>query len=92
VILVNSTHSPQEFNAPANGSLVSVDAAGIATRHKLGSMTNPIVNTVILGAFTKLTHVVTLGSLEEAIREKVPGHAEANVEAAREAYATMRAL
>lgn len=89
VVLVNSKHVPQDFNVTVDGTLASVDAAGIATRHKLGSMTNPIVNTVILGAFTRLTKVVRLGSLEEAIQEKVPGHAEANVQAAREAYETV---
>ena len=58
---------------------------GIAQRFGLGSKTQPIVNTAILGALAVTTELVTLESVCEAIREEVPQKAEANVSAARAA-------
>jgi len=69
--------------------LVTVDASGIARAHGLGSRTQPIVNTAILGAFAAASGVVSLESVCESIREEVPSHAEANVAAAREAAAAV---
>ncbi len=66
--------------------LAVVDAAAIAVKHQLGSPTAPVVNTAILGAFSKITGLVTLGSVIRAIRENVPEKREENVAAAREAY------
>jgi 2-oxoacid:acceptor oxidoreductase gamma subunit (pyruvate/2-ketoisovalerate family) len=63
-----------------------VDASGIAVRNKLGSVTSPIVNTAILGAFARATGLVSIEAVLEAIRESVPMKAEENATAAKEAY------
>ncbi len=63
-----------------------VDAGAIAVHHSLGTPTSPVVNTAILGAFSKITGMVTIGSIIRAIRENVPTKGEENVAAAREAY------
>jgi len=63
-----------------------VDAGGIAVEHRLGSITNPIVNTAILGAFSKATGLVSIGAVENAILEYVPVKREENRLAARAAY------
>ncbi|RLB26052.1 MAG: pyruvate ferredoxin oxidoreductase [Deltaproteobacteria bacterium] len=63
-----------------------VDAGQIAIRHGLGSVTNPIVNTAILGAFAKATGLVSIDAVEKAIMEYVPVKREANRRAARAAY------
>ena len=63
-----------------------VDAGAIAVSHRLGSPTSPVVNTAILGAFSKITGMVTIGSVIRAIRDNVPEKKEENVAAAREAY------
>lgn len=63
-----------------------VDAAGIAVAHRLGSPSNPIVNTAILGAFARATGLVGIAAVEEAIAETVPAKKEENRRAAREAY------
>ena len=47
----------------------------------------PIVNTTILGAFSKVTQTVTIESIMEAVRENVPSKPENNAKAALEAYA-----
>jgi 2-oxoacid:acceptor oxidoreductase gamma subunit (pyruvate/2-ketoisovalerate family) len=84
-ILVNS---PKDLQSSEFSKFkVAVVAAGdIAVRHKLGSPTAPVVNTAILGAFSKITGMVTIGSVVRAIREHAPDKKEENVAAAREAY------
>jgi 2-oxoacid:acceptor oxidoreductase gamma subunit (pyruvate/2-ketoisovalerate family) len=63
-----------------------VDATAIAVRHRLGTRTNPIVNTAILGAFSRATGLVRIESVMASIREGVPKGPEENAAAAREAY------
>ena len=63
-----------------------IDAGSIAVSHKLGTQTSPVVNTAILGAFSKITETVTIGSVIQAIQDNVPDKKEENVAAAREAY------
>ncbi len=89
-ILLNSSQEPSTFSFPAQFRVATVDAGGIARRHNLGSRTEPIVNTAILGAFAKLTGVVGIEALAEAIRESVPGKGKENEAAAREAYDNVR--
>ena len=64
--------------------------SSIAIQNGLGSRTNPIVNTAILGAFSKVTGLVGIDSVALAIREEVPGKKNENVKAAREAYQEVR--
>jgi pyruvate ferredoxin oxidoreductase gamma subunit/2-oxoisovalerate ferredoxin oxidoreductase gamma subunit len=86
-LLLNTDKTPQSFAAQFAGCrLCTVDASRIALTHQLGSRTHPIVNTAILGAFARATGVVSLDAVCEAIREEVPSHHQANVEAAREAF------
>ena len=66
--------------------LVLVPASELAREH-LG---RPLPNAALLGAFAAVTGVVTLSSLEEAIREKFRGAvADGNVAAARAAFAVV---
>lgn len=85
-ILINSDRRPESYGALANLYRVSTVGAGaIAERHGLGSRTQPIVNTAILGAFAVDSDLVSLESICRAIEQEVPQRAEANVRAAREA-------
>lgn len=63
-----------------------VNAGAIAVQHRLGSPANPIVNTAILGAFSRTTGLVGLAAVEQAIEEYVPVKKEENKRAARDAY------
>ena len=85
-IIVNSDRRPEELELPERFKVATVDANRIAVKHRLGSPTNPIVNTAILGAFARITRLVGLDPLLEAVREAVPLQKEANVAATREAY------
>jgi len=89
-ILVNSGHPPETFQHMKDFQIATVDATGIAIRNGLGSRTNPIVNTAILGAFSKVTGLVGIDSIALSIREEVPGKKDENARAAREAYQEVR--
>ncbi len=86
-ILLNSDSPPESFTALQKFLVATVPAGEIAVTHNLGTRTNPIVNTVILGAFARLTGFVSLETLLEAIAEKIPERQrERNQAAARDAY------
>jgi 2-oxoacid:acceptor oxidoreductase gamma subunit (pyruvate/2-ketoisovalerate family) len=85
-ILINSGHAPETFQHLKDFRIATVDATGIAIRNGLGSRTNPIVNTAILGAFSKVTALVGIDSVALSIREEVPGKKDENARAAREAF------
>lgn len=91
-IIINSDRSPGEFTLPAKFRIATVDAKRIAVEHHLGNPTNPIVNTAILGAFARITGLVGLKPLLEAVREAVPLQKEANAAATEEAYKEAQAL
>ena len=87
MIIVNSDKKPSEVKLPKSGfKVVTIDATGIAVKHKLGSLAAPIVNTAICGAVYKFLKLGKLDALTAAIKEGVPMAAEANMAAAVEAY------
>ena len=85
-ILINSEKKPEDFHFDGDFKVVTVDASAIAVKHGLGSVTQPIVNTSILGAICKVLKVAKIESVIAAIEEEVPAKVEANAAAAREAY------
>lgn len=89
-ILINSDRDPSAYDALAKRFRVSlVDASSIAREFGLGSKSQPIVNTAILGAFAADSGLVGLDAICDAIAEAVPVHPEKNVEAARRAAAAI---
>ena len=89
-IVVNSPEAPDRLGIPRQFRVASVDASEIAVRHGLGSRTQPVVNTTLLGAFARATGIVTLEALLHAIEEEVPIKQEENKAAATEAYEKVR--
>ncbi len=85
-IIINSDRKPEELGFPNKYKVVTVDATKIAVKHKLGTITAPIVNTAIVGAVVKILNLAKIESVLEAIKEDVPSNPEANVAAAKEAY------
>lgn len=91
-ILINSDRGPQGYpDLAARFRVGTVDASAIAARHGLGSKTQPIVNTAIIGAFAAFSGMVALDSVCRAIEDDMPARAAANVAAAREAAAALEA-
>jgi 2-oxoacid:acceptor oxidoreductase gamma subunit (pyruvate/2-ketoisovalerate family) len=89
-ILVNSDRAPSEYqDLTGRFRVATVDAGTIAREHGLGSKTQPIVNTAILGAFAAFSGVVAIESVCAAIAQGVPIQADENVAAAREAAAAV---
>ena len=86
VILINSKASPDSFLLSKRFKVFTIDASAIASRHKLGSESAPIVNTSLLGAFAKLTGEIGIESLIGSIIENMAIKADENIKAAREAY------
>jgi 2-oxoacid:acceptor oxidoreductase gamma subunit (pyruvate/2-ketoisovalerate family) len=89
-IVVNTERLPDAFASLAGRYRVAtVDAGAIATAHGIGSKSQPIVNTAILGAYAAASGQVGLDAVCDAIREEVPIMPEENVAAARAAAAAV---
>ncbi len=86
MVLVNTEKKPEELNLGSTKNIATVDATEIAINHGLGSRTAPIVNSAILGAFSKASGLVSLESLTESILNNAPSKKEENAAAAKDAY------
>jgi 2-oxoacid:acceptor oxidoreductase gamma subunit (pyruvate/2-ketoisovalerate family) len=86
VIIINSEKTPASFKFPSKFKVATVNATGIAVKHKLGTLAAPIVNTAIVGAVVKMLGLTELEPLLAAIKEGVPIRQEDNMAAAKEAY------
>lgn len=84
-IILNTQKKPSEFSY-AKAKVFCVDATAIAVANKLGTSTNPIVNTAILGAYSKAVGNVGMKAIEWAIEENAPIKTEENKKAAQEAF------
>jgi 2-oxoacid:acceptor oxidoreductase gamma subunit (pyruvate/2-ketoisovalerate family) len=91
LIVVNTERAPEALTGLTDRYRVAtVDASGIAASHGIGTKSQPIVNTAILGAYAAAASFPSLDALCAAIGEEVPNKAEENVAAAREAAAAVR--
>lgn len=85
-VVVNSVDPPAALGIDGSFRVATVDASGIALAHGLGTPAQPVVNTAILGAFVRVTGIVTLAALLDAITHEVPSRAEENRAAAGDAF------
>ena len=83
--VINSAKSATEFDF-GDAKVFTVDATKIAVDNRLGTITNPIVNTAILGAYSKAVGNVGLTAIIEAILENAPVKKEENQKAAKDAF------
>jgi len=88
-IIINSDRRPEDYLFLGPYRVATLDANSIAQKFGLGSVSVPIVNTTILGAFAKATQTVTIESIMEAVRQNVPSKPENNAKAALEAFQTV---
>jgi len=82
VILINTNREIDSFKKLRTFKMGLINAGPIARSVGLGDT----FNTVMLGAYVRLTHLVRLETLIEAIKTMVPSKVEANIEAAHKAY------
>lgn len=91
LILVNTERAPEELEALAlRFRVATVDASAIAIANGIGTRSQPIVNTAILGAYAAASGVVGLDAICDAIREEVPIKPSENEAAARAAADSVR--
>jgi 2-oxoacid:acceptor oxidoreductase gamma subunit (pyruvate/2-ketoisovalerate family) len=88
-LLLNTKGLPEKFKK-VEARVALVDATGIAISHGIGSRTNPIVNTAILGGFVKASNLISIETMCEIVKDNAPGDPKKNVDAVREAYEKTR--
>lgn len=90
MVLVNTGEDPEKIAKQIGfDNVATVNATKIALENKLGSKVQPIVNTGIVGAFAKVSGLVSIESVEQAILT-LPLYAERNAKAAKEAYEAVK--
>ncbi len=86
IILLNGDRHSLKKVAYSDFRTATVDATRIALKHGLGTRTHPIVNTAILGAFSRVFRMPPMDAIIDAIYEEVPVKPAENVKAAKDAY------
>lgn len=90
-ILINTDRAPESYvKLTPYFTVATVNASDIAVRHGLGTRSQPIVNTAIVGASSSVFGWFGMEAVEAAIADEVPVKVPENVEAAREAAAAVR--
>ena len=81
-LVVNSWKKPEELDINGDFNIATADVTNISQRLGLA-----LVNTAMLGAFSSVTSLVSLASIEKAIKQKLPlPAADVNAKAARMSY------
>lgn len=81
-ILINTNREISSFEGWRGFKMGLIDASSIARGVGLGDT----FNTAMLGGYVRLTNLVEMETLTEAIRKMAPSKVEKNIEAAEEAY------
>ena len=81
-LLINTHQGIDSFRKFRKFKIGLVDAGPIARSLGLGAT----FNTAMLGAYVRLTNLITLKTLAETVKVMAPAKKEENVEAVREAY------
>jgi len=86
IIIINSPNVPEKLRGTGM-NVAFVDATRISEEYGLRAAGFTIVNVTMNGAFAKATNIISLESLEKAIRHALGDKlAPKNIEAARKAY------
>ncbi|MFA6107022.1 MAG: pyruvate ferredoxin oxidoreductase subunit gamma [Patescibacteria group bacterium] len=75
LMIINTPKSPEEISLNAGLAAKNIHTLD-ATKIALETIGRNIVNTIILGAFAKITGFISLKSLDEAIKEQLAGKGE----------------
>jgi pyruvate ferredoxin oxidoreductase gamma subunit len=91
-VLVNASRQPEYLNVFSGFHLAWVDATGIAIRNRLGTPTHPIINTAMVGAFTRMLEIPPLDMIFDVIKEDIAANPAQNITASKDAYEKVRLL
>lgn len=82
-VLLNVPFAPDKSELAGDIEIATVDATSIA----LETLGRPITNTALLGAFSKATGIVSIESIEKAIKKYFPGRlGDMNIAAVKKSY------
>jgi len=91
-VLINASRQPENLNIFSGFHLAWVDATGIAIRNRIGTHTHPIINTAMIGAFTRMLEMPPLDMIFDAIQEDISVKPEQNIMASKDAYERVQLL
>ena len=91
-ILVNASIQPENLEVFSGFHLAWVDATGIAVQNRLGTRTHPIINTAMIGAFSRMLEMPPLEMISDAIKEEIAVKPEQNIRAVKDAYESVQLL
>lgn len=92
LFLINSSNPIEHFKKIKANRICTIDANAIARDMSLGTPTAPIVNTIILGAFTRFSGLVDIKLLSEGIKKYIETKPEINIAGAVRAYEEINAM
>jgi pyruvate ferredoxin oxidoreductase gamma subunit len=75
LVIINTHLAPEKFNLNGRFRVATVDAVAIAVKNHLTKDGFPVINTPMLGAFAKMTGLVSLENIEKALKSKLPKEA-----------------
>jgi len=84
--LINTYHSIDYFKNLRDFTMGLVDAASIARNLGLGGN----FNMAMLGSYVRLTNLIRLETLIEAVNQMIPSKKEENIQAVRNSYAQVK--
>lgn len=85
-ILLNTVAAPQDLQPFSGYRFACVDATRIALEYDLGTRTQPMINTAMLGAFARVMGAPPMDMILEAIQMDISSKPSENVNAAQTAY------
>ena len=90
-ILINSNKDPKDFNLKGDFDVHTIDANCIAAE----IFGKPVINTIMIGAFAKITGEITLDSLKKSINDIFTGKkgkdiADKNIKAVEESFRSVK--
>lgn len=88
-ILINAAGSPESPDTFSGFRLALVDATHIALENNLGTRTQPIINTAMIGAFARIMGEPSMEMIAGAIKEDISIQPEKNIRASEQAYASV---
>ena len=82
-VLVNASKMPENISLPKGVNFKIISGTDLA----MTIIGRPIINTILLGAFAGLSGLISMKSVEKAIRERFKGEiGDKNVEAAKKGW------
>lgn len=85
-IVLNAVAPPENLQRFSGYRFAYVDATRIALEHHLGTRTQPIINTAMLGALARVMGAPPMDMISEAIQMDISINPSENVKAAQTAY------